>query len=206
MSHLPDYALTERQPWGDLIIVGLKPVENRIWPVWSTLPQWGECDYHGRTPPDQIEFVESPTGDYWRHWPGDGYQCPVTLDGPFPFRLGIHAGKRWDGNELRKALIWAGDDTAAREELELIRASGPSAFGALLGAVTVTGCHHADDCEDRAWDEWLEVDHVTYCSRWAEPDVYHWKLADPEPLAEPIPMRGRQGLWRLDDQLLEEAS
>ena len=31
-------------------------------------------------------------------------------------------------------------------------------------------------------------------SRWAEPTFYHWVLADPRPI-EPLPMRGRLGLW-----------
>jgi hypothetical protein len=30
----------------------------------------------------------------------------------------------------------------------------------------------------------------------AEPQHWHWTLANPEPLPEPIPCRGRLGLWR----------
>lgn len=33
------------------------------------------------------------------------------------------------------------------------------------------------------------------CSPWAAPGQYHWQLADPRALAEPIPARGRLGLW-----------
>jgi len=31
-------------------------------------------------------------------------------------------------------------------------------------------------------------------SRWAEPQSYHWVLSEPRPI-EPVPMRGRLGLW-----------
>lgn len=33
-------------------------------------------------------------------------------------------------------------------------------------------------------------------SPWAEPDQFHWVLADPQPM-EPIPAKGRLGLWNL---------
>jgi ASCH domain len=40
------------------------------------------------------------------------------------------------------------------------------------------------------------VDIVTDAeSEWAVPGLFHWVLADPVPLPEPIPMPGRQGLW-----------
>ncbi|HZD66078.1 MAG TPA: ASCH domain-containing protein [Acidimicrobiales bacterium] len=35
-------------------------------------------------------------------------------------------------------------------------------------------------------------------SEWAIPDCWHWVLADPEPLADPVPLDGQQGLWDLD--------
>jgi hypothetical protein len=79
----------------------------------------------------------------------------------------------------------------------------PSRRGVLVGSVTVTGCHHADECliagtpkpHGGMWvpDRW--------CSPWAQPDCFHWTLADPEPLDVPIPMKGRQGLWRLPDDV-----
>jgi len=33
------------------------------------------------------------------------------------------------------------------------------------------------------------------CSPWAEPDAWHLVLANPRPLAHPIPWRGALGLW-----------
>lgn len=39
------------------------------------------------------------------------------------------------------------------------------------------------------------------CGPWAMPRERHWHLADVRPLAEPIPTKGRQRLWRLDDDV-----
>jgi len=38
-------------------------------------------------------------------------------------------------------------------------------------------------------------------SRWAVPGQYHWTLADVTPI-EPIPYRGAQGLWTIEDHTL----
>ena len=183
-------ALTVRQPHADLIMAGVKDVENRSWPVPSTLPQWGECDYHGRVAPYLLDLSETSTGDYWRHWPGDGYQCPVDLDGPFPFRLGIHAAANVDHQAPTSA--WAALPTGLHRRLS-------ERYGVLLGTVEVTGCHHADECRrDRPIEDCSSVADLT-CSRWAEPgDVWHWTLTDPRSLYVPIPMRGMLGLWRLE--------
>lgn len=35
-----------------------------------------------------------------------------------------------------------------------------------------------------------------YCSPWAQPNMHHLELANPRPLARPIPATGRLGLWR----------
>lgn len=39
------------------------------------------------------------------------------------------------------------------------------------------------------------------CSPWAMSDHHHLVLANPRPLARPIPTKGRLGLWRPDDKL-----
>ena len=36
------------------------------------------------------------------------------------------------------------------------------------------------------------------CSVWAGAGQNHWRLRDVRPFAEPVPMRGRQGLWDVD--------
>ena len=38
-------------------------------------------------------------------------------------------------------------------------------------------------------------------SLWAEPGQFHWRLANVRPLAEPMPCKGRLGLWDLPDDV-----
>jgi hypothetical protein len=38
---------------------------------------------------------------------------------------------------------------------------------------------------------------VSYCSPWGESDVHHIELANPRPLAKPIPYKGALGLREL---------
>lgn len=33
------------------------------------------------------------------------------------------------------------------------------------------------------------------CQKWGFPEVYHWELANVRRLAEPVPCKGRLGLW-----------
>lgn len=54
--------------------------------------------------------------------------------------------------------------------------------GVLLGAVTLTGIHHARVC-------------AGCCTIWSEPDQYHWQVTSPVVFRDPIPCRGALGLW-----------
>ncbi|MGC5012562.1 hypothetical protein ACLQ2R_17500 [Streptosporangium sp. DT93] len=38
-----------------------------------------------------------------------------------------------------------------------------------------------------------------YCSLWAIPGQHHWRLTNVRPLAQPVPCKGRLGLWNLPD-------
>ncbi len=51
--------------------------------------------------------------------------------------------------------------------------------GALVGAVELVGCVRDSP------------------SRWAEPGAWHWQMGKHWELPEPVPMRGRQGLFRI---------
>lgn len=189
-------ALTVRQPWADLIVVGIKDVESRTWEPYSTLPQWGRCAGCGdRFEPDEWEDSEGHAAhasgcDGWCH--GCPVHCgPIHADGPFPFRLGIHAAKSYSAQASGD--VFRTLTTSEGERMDALVA-GPHRLGALLGFVTVTGCHPADgrSCFEDGHGGGL-------CSSWAQPGQYHWKLTDPEPLDEPVPMRGQLGLWRLPE-------
>jgi hypothetical protein len=72
--------------------------------------------------------------------------------------------------------------------------------GAILGVVEVAGCHHAADCggEDRQDGRRLRW---RCCSPWGMRHQWHIALRDPRPLPEPVPCRGKLGLWRLPDEV-----
>jgi hypothetical protein len=40
-----------------------------------------------------------------------------------------------------------------------------------------------------------------YCSLWAIPGQHHWRLTNVRPLAQPVPCKGRLGLWNLPDNV-----
>jgi hypothetical protein len=66
----------------------------------------------------------------------------------------------------------------APEPDDVLPPGTPVPRGAIIGHVTLTDCIRDSS------------------SRWAEPGDWHWLLADPMPLPEPIPARGRLGLWQ----------
>lgn len=83
--------------------------------------------------------------------------------------LGIHAAARVD-----------------REAVEMLRCEGlwlPPELptGAIVGTVMLV------DVRDALTEPVV--------SPWATDSAYHWLVADPHP-CEPVPMRGRLGLWR----------
>lgn len=146
-----DLALTYRQPWASLVAAGIKPVENRSWPPPKTLP----CRCLDL-------FCDRPRG---------------ADHTPYPFRLWVHAGQRYDEDGFPRARALAEQHGA--------EALWPSAAPrGLLGSVLVTGCHHADEC----W-KWSPIapdagkggkpvarpgERPGWCSAWAEPDAFHW--------------------------------
>lgn len=64
--------------------------------------------------------------------------------------------------------------------------------GHIIGVADLVDAHQAADC----WDS------PSYCSRWAD-GAWHLVLANPRPLAEPIPFRGALGLRRLDEATVQ---
>lgn len=65
--------------------------------------------------------------------------------------------------------------------------------GHIIGVVDLVSVHHAETCFGNPSGP---------CSPWSQPGALHIVLANPEPLPEPIPARGRLGLWRPDADLL----
>ena len=90
-------------------------------------------------------------------------------------RLAIHAGTNLaPEDQRRRALALAGDGDEAPDWLRHMH-DLPRGF--VLGTVEL-------------------VDVVEgYDSIWSTDAIYQWVLADPVPLAEPVPAAGRLGLW-----------
>ena len=107
--------------------------------------------------------------------------------------IAIHAGKTWAAGAVEWMLTALG-----------IRVPACLASGAIIGVVELVDVHraHTAECSDDPWGR---------CSEWAEwsdldnPVICHLVLANPRPLAKPIPWRGRQGLWNLPDDVLDGA-
>lgn len=93
-----------------------------------------------------------------------------------------HAGAR--------ILIHAGaaDDRSVRDPQpgSLLDGTSTAVRSAIIATATLSGCHWAGCC----------------CTPWGQPGVYHWQLADVQPLPVPVPCKGRLGLWVPDDELL----
>lgn len=103
-----------------------------------------------------------------------------------------HGTKRVENRTWRTGcrglvLIHAGasEDHTARLSrdvpLELTENIGtwPDVRGAVIAIARITNCHMCDGS----------------CSPWAEHGVWHWTLTSVQPLAEPVPCRGRLQLW-----------
>ncbi len=56
--------------------------------------------------------------------------------------------------------------------------------GVVLGTVELVGCVRG------------------HPSPWAEADCWNWLVADPRPLAAPVPAKGKLGMWDVPDALL----
>lgn len=87
----------------------------------------------------------------------------------------------------------------------------PTQRGAVIGVVDLVDVHHGPvagglhgcfhDCDVLGWSPVVEGDKTACCSPWAQADHEHLMLANPRPLSEPIPWRGRLGLWTVPPDL-----
>ena len=165
-------ALSLWQPWSSLVIIGAKKIETRSWP-----------------------------------WP-KGSRLPC--------RIAIHAAKKWTGQleamcrkepfcaALKEAgftVPWPGEDYRV-SKTNLPR-------GVLLGTVEVVDCIAVEmvTVADHVLPGNAAMPHAGgyYVSAQEHafgdygPGRWAWLLRDPRPLLEPIPYRGRQGLWEIED-------
>ncbi len=74
------------------------------------------------------------------------------------------------------------------------------ALGAVIALAEVTGCHDAADCGGEDWQDGRRLP-WRCCSPWGQQRQWHWQIANPRPLAAPVPCRGALGLWRLPEEV-----
>ena len=151
------------------------------WPVLTVRPPWSWAIAHGGK---QIEN---------RGW-------DLKYRGP----LWLHSGarSRWDPAGGQSPLVraawrrhFAAQDRAVPP---LRRGTEWMAFGSVIAAVQVTGCHHSRRCQQPAATRYALP---TFCSPWAIQDQYHVELTAVRPLPDPVPCRGSLGLWRLPGEV-----
>lgn len=112
-----------------------------------------------------------------------------NLAGNYRGPVAIHAGLAVDEAgfehpELRRSAWWK-----LRERLT---------HGAILGVVDLVGVHDSrmEGYGTRKGESRLG-ELIPLCSEWADPWAHHLVLANPRPLAEPIPFKGALGLRNL---------
>lgn len=71
------------------------------------------------------------------------------------------------------------------------------AFGAIIGVVDLIDVHrHGEVCDSEVCKPWGESGYVEKGGR-TRLDIVHLVLENPRPIAVPISLRGRLGIWNL---------
>lgn len=121
----------------------------------------------------------------WRPWPALILHAGKNIENrpwatSYRGRLYLHAGQRWDSAVLGS--LWS-----SSVPVPIPNAVPRDADGHPTGIVGV------------ATLEWVSSGPGgpprCKCGPWAIPGEFHWRLADPVALPEPVPCRGFQGLW-----------
>ncbi len=114
-----------------------------------------------------------------------------NLVGSYRGLVAVHAGLREDLSALDDPVLWRA--LFPHGELRPLADPKPlDTLGAVLGVVDLVSVHH-------------ETDHgpSAPCSPWGQRGTWHLQMANPRPLADPIPAKGRLGLWTPDSVLLD---
>lgn len=118
-----------------------------------------------------------------------------NLAGSYRGPVAIHAGltedeSAYDDEMIRQALGDCDDGWLLAEQV--------GTLGAFVGVVDLVDVH-------QGWWAEFEYGPVTCCpSPWGQSGAWHLMLANPRPLAAPIPARGRLGLWTPEPATVEQ--
>jgi hypothetical protein len=202
-------AITLWQPWASLVALGVKSIETRS---WSTSYR-GPLAIHAAK-----KVVKGPVGDYYAEtWyvVHDNFRCYCEADGVGP--PCTRGSTRAPCLTMREKLVTmlplgavvatctlvdvvptdavlrhaVGGVPGGRRSSDLPTALAEWPYGrAVANCWSQTRGRH-----DGPWDGPRLVDHREWPYGDFSPGRYAWLLADIERLAEPIPAKGRQGLW-----------
>lgn len=124
-----------------------------------------------------------------------------NIAGDYRGPVAIHSAQRWDDT-----VAW---NSAWETVLDAMKATGADPYdgpwqndrGLIIGVVDLVDVHFGPLAE--RWD--AEEEHNARCSPWAEADMLHLVLANPRPLAGPVPFKGALGLRKFDSAILGES-
>lgn len=115
-----------------------------------------------------------------------------NLAGSYRGPVAIQAGRVWDqGAMATLARLVPHWNTASKPGEDPWAHRPDGVLGAIIGVVDLVDVHDYSDERCHRGDG-VEI---LPCSPWAEPHAWHLVLANPRPLASPIPWRGALGLW-----------
>lgn len=157
------------------------------WPALTVRQPWAFGIEHGK-PVENRGWEMKFRGPLWLHagsrsrWDTAGGHSPL-----------VQQAWRW---HLRNRVPgWPGLPAA---DVTLGRRTTLMAFGAVIAAVQVVGCHHSSRCQRPPLTRHALP---TFCTPWAAYDQWHIELSGIRSLAEPVPCRGMLGLWRLPEDV-----
>ena len=129
----------------------------------------------------------------WSTWLASGIKPIENRTWATNYRspLWIHAAKSWDDDAHDFAESIGGSLTD--DQIMLLGWRGPHPDEYPTGILALVDL--ASICYAR------DADLACTCGPWAIDDQYHWRITNPRPLTEPIPARGRLGLWWPDPDL-----
>jgi len=125
--------------------------------------------------------------------------------GPYRGPVAIHAAVHEPGRRGQRTLF--GDDLEVERDRSGLLLRSPRLawpyrlpLGVVIGIVDLVDVHVCDSFGCPGLSTSL-TESASLCSPWAMRDHHHLVLANPRPLARPVPAIGRLGLWRPDDAL-----
>lgn len=148
---------------------------------------------------------------------GKDVENRVRSLGPYRGLVAVHASGRWAPEAFDDPIL----GPIMRTHWGMTRHNYVGAdlpTRAVIGVADLTDVHDDGACFERSLAAEYQRDpgavralpdngaggligRARMCSEWAMPDHHHLELANPRPLARPIPAKGRLGLWRPDAAL-----